>query len=116
MQNDGGSLLLRTAVLSFQLAFSLFTAYQFLIAPNDNLSTNLITFLTDGFKFYYYFHHKLFFRQLHQLISFSIFILPATVIKLIKHNQILLYSFTISYSALLPLTRSARNRLPFAFQ
>ena len=108
-----------TAVLCSEnrrFLFSLTTAYQFLITPNDDLSANLITFSAYDLKFNYYFHHEFFFGQSHQSISFGIFILSATAIKPIKHSQILLYNFTISYSALFPLTRSARNRLPFAFQ
>ena len=40
MQNDGGSLLLRTAVLCFRLAFSLITAVQFY----DNCLTTCVDF------------------------------------------------------------------------
>ena len=71
---------------SLREPFSLFPAYQFLVAPYNDLPADLVALLADSFQFQNHFNQEFFFAQLHESrflgfrINFRSFFQP------IEHN------------------------------
>ena len=72
---------------SLREPFSLFPAYQFLVAPYNDLPADLVALLADSFQFQNHFNQEFFFAQLHETRFLGFRINCRSFFQPIKHKR-----------------------------
>lgn len=73
--------------------FSLFTAYQFSVAPYNDLPADLVALLADPFQFQNHLNQEFFFTQFHETLFLGFRINCRSSFQPIKHSALPLSAF-----------------------